>query len=395
MKIIVTCLVTNSYLPKWIDCIDSQKRYCNKFGFEYDLVQECPHNNPWWYKIEHVRELLDRDYDCVILLDSDIFIRDTSPSILEIISVNDKFIFVANGISNRINSGVIILKNHEKVRTFFDQLISDKNNKIDSKDPDFVTSFGENGHIIKHCKNSSIVQIIDSKWNNNRSIQTDDCFRHYCSNRVKPLYKTERNDRFNQSHDNSIVLNSINRINDIVRKYNIPIQGNVWTKHLDVNTPHKYLMQKVNTLRICSSVSKSMLEIGFNAGHSAIIAMEFNPDLRLLSCDICVNEYTEECVSFVKSNYKNFSFIKGDSKDILKNDIGIFDTIFIDGSHDENDLISDIKNTRTHAHSNTCLIIDDLNLQSVKNAVDKMQRENIIKSTGNITSMFIGYYVGK
>jgi len=58
-------------------------------------------------------------------------------------------------------------------------------------------------------------------------------------------------------------------------------------------------------------------------------------------------------------------------------------------------LISDIKNARAHAHSNTCLIIDDLNMQSVKNAVDEMQRENIIKSTGDITSMFIGYYVGK
>src|SRR5207249_4276300 len=100
----------------------------------------------------------------IIMMDSDIYIQSYAPSIINLL-VPGKDIYIAKPYK-RPNSGVMLFRNNDKSKKFIQDVLADKNNMVDSID--FVTPFGENGHIIKHCRlNESLVEIISNRWNNN------------------------------------------------------------------------------------------------------------------------------------------------------------------------------------------------------------------------------------
>jgi predicted O-methyltransferase YrrM len=75
--------------------------------------------------------------------------------------------------------------------------------------------------------------------------------------------------------------------------------------------------------------------------------------------------------------------IEGDSNESVpnfqkENPIVKFDLIFIDGNHRFNQAFNDIINMKELAHENTIVIIDDLQINSVKLAFEKCIEMNII-----------------
>lgn len=116
---------------------------------------------------------------------------------------------------------------------------------------------------------------------------------------------------------------------------------------------------------------QSLLEVGFNAGHSALLALMSQPDLVYTGVDICKMAYTVPCAEYLASVFKGrFKLIKGDSRDVLPrlathHTNTTFDAVHIDGSHEEAPCRSDIANALRLTRTNAVIIIDDLNMAPV------------------------------
>jgi len=107
-----------------------------------------------------------------------------------------------------------------------------------------------------------------------------------------------------------------------------------------------------------------VMEIGFNAGHSAETFLKNNPSLKLTSFDIGEWDYVSVAKNYIDSTYPSrHTLILGDSTKIipeytLRNNKK-FDVIFIDGGHDYEIANADLKNCMKLAHKDTLILIDD------------------------------------
>jgi len=172
-------------------------------------------------------------------------------------------------------------------------------------------------------------------------------------------------------------------ITNILSKYN-EVEGNVFGRHLtDPKTyPRPEFIKKRRNLTLLSLTKNNILEIGFNAGHSAILLLTANPNLKYTAIDICTNPYVEECFEFLKSIFKERIFlIKGDSKIVLpelfKKD-STFDGYIIDGGHSTEIAFFDLLNITNFAKDGSILCFDDSDFLQLRIVVNYFMLQGII-----------------
>jgi len=126
-------------------------------------------------------------------------------------------------------------------------------------------------------------------------------------------------------------------------------------------------MQKVNHLiQLTNTPNISVMEIGFNAGHSAEVFLENNSSLTLTSFDLCEHKYVHTGKKYIDKTYPNrHVLITGDStisipSYINNNKNKKFDVIFIDGSNEYDIINLDLKNCINLAHKDTIVVLDDI-----------------------------------
>jgi predicted O-methyltransferase YrrM len=109
----------------------------------------------------------------------------------------------------------------------------------------------------------------------------------------------------------------------------------------------------------------NVMEIGFNAGHSAELFLENNKDLYLTSFDLGIHYTVIPAKEYIDRTYSNrHKLILGDSKITLPNFINEnkdikYDIIFIDGGHDYETVKSDMNNCIKLSHKDTIILMDD------------------------------------
>lgn len=124
--------------------------------------------------------------------------------------------------------------------------------------------------------------------------------------------------------------------------------------------------QRSRLCKICINYEcKNIMEIGFNAGHSADVFLGIKKDILVTSFDLGEHDYVLYGKSYIDEKYPfRHNLIVGDSKktvnEFRKNCANIkFDLIFIDGDHSEIGAITDIVNSSHLAHRDTIVVLDD------------------------------------
>jgi hypothetical protein len=145
-NVLVFSIALNGYQWLYKDCIASHKRYAERNGYAYQVVTrpyatsigvEC-----CWLKLTLMIEALDSGYDAVLFVDADAYIQTHTPKLSSVLLPN-KYVYLAKSYTGRYNSGVILLKNHNKVRRWLNSIIIARNQPISAKND---VGWGENGH---------------------------------------------------------------------------------------------------------------------------------------------------------------------------------------------------------------------------------------------------------
>lgn len=129
----------------------------------------------------------------------------------------------------------------------------------------------------------------------------------------------------------------------------------------------------------------NILEIGFNAGHSADFMLSQRDDISVTSVDLAKHNYVIPCSSFISQKYPNrFKFVRGDSRYVLENITDEFDFIFIDGGHSEDIPYQDIVNCKRLSNEKTIVMLDDYQTKhayqrNVKKCFDQLSDEGFVK----------------
>jgi predicted O-methyltransferase YrrM len=123
------------------------------------------------------------------------------------------------------------------------------------------------------------------------------------------------------------------------------------------------------------------MEIGFCAGHSALIMFLANPNIKLTVFDLMCHDYTRPCYEYIKRRFTTSQVYSGDSRlgvpAFIKGYPGhTFDLIHIDGSHEEKYFRADYLNSRIVSRPGTIIIFDDTSAD--RNApINRLIREKI------------------
>ena len=140
-------------------------------------------------------------------------------------------------------------------------------------------------------------------------------------------------------------------------------------------TDPDHVRKRVN-LATMARRGHSMLEIGVNGGHSALISLMANPKLHPFSVDICSHRYTVLATEYLKTRFgRRFHFRAGDSREVLpslalERSRLTFDLIHVDGGHTPGIAIADLNNAIRMAAPNASLIMDDINAPTLNGVVE-------------------------
>lgn len=123
--------------------------------------------------------------------------------------------------------------------------------------------------------------------------------------------------------------------------------------------------QVTDLISLTNKPNIKVMEIGFNAGHSAEVFLENNKSLTLTSFDLGEHKYVNTAKEYIDATYPNrHTLILGDSRktipEYIKNNKDTkFDFIFIDGGHHYEIAKADMENCFHFAHKDTVVALDD------------------------------------
>lgn len=176
----------------------------------------------------------------------------------------------------------------------------------------------------------------------------------------------------------------LDELNNIVIASGVPLEGNLFYFHNHEVPPcresvyEEFAPKRLNFAAACRA-GTHMLEVGVNAGHSALLALANGVEYH--GIDNCKHPYTRPAANYLKQQFgSRFHFYEGDSQVLLK-DMPIsyphlrFNLFHIDGHHNIDFIRNDIANCRRMALKNAWIIIDDTDYETVKDLYHELTRD--------------------
>ena len=171
----------------------------------------------------------------------------------------------------------------------------------------------------------------------------------------------------------------IKKLNEIIG--NDDLEGNCMYKHQSNFEPRKGddIEKLRRNLVKLGEINNSIIEVGFNGGHSCALMASNNPNVEFLLFDIGRWDYTQRCVNYFITKYKT-TYIKGDSNKTLPkyNATKTYDLIHVDGGHGTKTAENDIRNCKKFADKETLLLVDDANFKRLRDLLDEMVEDEFL-----------------
>lgn len=182
MSALIFTIAQNGYDKIWARCIDSQRRYAEKIGAKYVVVKEprvirVPALSAW-LKVPLMKEGLNAGHEWVAYIDADCEIKADAPDFREAIDVvADSSVYMANGRSGRLNSGVMFARSTSTSHKFYQRVLDSVTEEI----PETARAGlkYENGNIIYCAEGFEGLSVLDQRWNNSVDPDLADYVRHY------------------------------------------------------------------------------------------------------------------------------------------------------------------------------------------------------------------------
>lgn len=193
----------------------------------------------------------------------------------------------------------------------------------------------------------------------------------------------------------------LRRLNEIAAGAGEPLEGNLCYFHQQRDFNHappdpRRGARRETFLRALAG-RRRMLEIGFNAGHSALLALTHS-DASVTSIDDCGHSYTEPAAAYLGSAFAGrFRFFKTDSRRLpmLANELqlGTHDLIHIDGGHAPDIFAADIATALACSKPGTLVLVDDLYVPAIRQISDRLVAERLMAPYGNLETPESGAFL--
>ena len=170
-------------------------------------------------------------------------------------------------------------------------------------------------------------------------------------------------------HKKQVMLESLKKI---VEDTNTLLEGNIFYIHETFKLSPLLYTKQLNLFWCGKQAKTRICEIGFYAGHSAMVLLlgrDITP-LEFTIFDIEEHPYTKPCLEYIRSKFSNVNieYVKGDSIETLpkwisenKSSILTYDVVHVDGGHSEPCISNDMKNADILVKVGGIIIIDDTN----------------------------------
>jgi hypothetical protein len=146
----------------------------------------------------------------------------------------------------------------------------------------------------------------------------------------------------------------LQRIAEIVKQSGEPLEGNIFyadgeDRYADQPPDGELAPARRNVWRAVR-LKERLLEVGVNAGHSALLALSSSARLEYYGVDKMSHGYTAECIDFLKGEFPGrVHLFTGDSREVLPWLVNrraelAFDIFHVDGGHTDEVCRSDMAN---------------------------------------------------
>lgn len=145
----------------------------------------------------------------------------------------------------------------------------------------------------------------------------------------------------------------------------------------DVYTYQREMLKKQEALFRVGQVSRHVLEVGVYVGHSLLILLASNPDLKITCIDID-SRYAPKVVDYLNSHFNNrVTFILGDAVEIMKTlPDNTYDCVHIDADHVIPAVTAQFTEARRLATLGAFIVFDDY--EALRPAIDGWIDEKIL-----------------
>lgn len=191
----------------------------------------------------------------------------------------------------------------------------------------------------------------------------------------------------------------LNQIETLIKSSGAPcFEGNSFYYHDTFTLFDKLYTKQVNLFWMGKQATK-ICEIGFNAGHSAMLMLlgrDKNP-IDFTVFDIGHHLYTRPTYEYIKNVFPhiNFEYIEGDSTvtlpnwiNVHKEQLGQYDLVHVDGGHYESCVSSDLKYADLLLKIGGLVIVDDSNSNLIERYINyylnsgRYTEVNLLKTAG-------------
>jgi hypothetical protein len=178
------------------------------------------------------------------------------------------------------------------------------------------------------------------------------------------LNSNESEDVFYENYRSHLV-----KLNKIIKKTSDYLEGNIFyfNDAKDLSELHlEFKDKRKNTAKIANLVDV-IVEIGFNAGHSALLILSSNNDIMYKGVDINCHAYTVPCFNHLKNYFQDrIDLSLGNSLDVLPKIFDIYPEIknkkigwIIDGCHDIDVANKDLETVLELCSRDDIILFDD------------------------------------